>query len=548
MIVKQTASYFKKHSSIYSLLYARPLPPQHRFFSSNSSSSLFTKRLKELRQSIKDTESNPASTQQQPSQDQEQFQQNTAGIKHGVPDLVRAELVYSMDLDDVLSAMKRARSEGVNRQSNDFYNACLERINSLTTERGSRVGKSELIKVLREVSYYRPKEQAEKERMRKTQGIYTRQEAQDDLLSVRHKKLIEEKSDKFRTVPGDMANFLFQNLTKGFFKEMFTQFDDEQQSKTKTSLYDVLSNYIQLYQNVEVRINDMLSQQGLIDPKDSLDVLVSYAIAEEGTNTLYIRLVESMLQRTEEYNLVEIEMVMNYFPHNIWKSDPQLTRLRDIFYQPMIGKIGENIGKVDKRQFLSIFQGLSLTGEGVFRIELLNNILNSYVQRLKADEGDKSFTLKEVMMFLELFVQYLRSNQQVTDQIDTRILIKFTNEIAIDKSIPQLSILQISGLYWIYHNLGGLYDSSVIEKFEERISRLLRSEIQMQKSLDAQVESEASEGLQTMNVNDLEVIEHYYNTDTQLIEVSKRHKELLKLIKQAKHLDKPETERKWFHI
>jgi hypothetical protein len=72
-------------------------------------------------------------------------------------------------------------------------------------------------------------------------------------------------------------------------------------------------------------------------------------------------------------------MVMNYFPHNIWKSDHELTRLRDIFYQPMIQKIAENIAKVDKRQFLSIFQGLSLTGEGVFRIELLNNILNSYV-------------------------------------------------------------------------------------------------------------------------------------------------------------------------
>lgn len=39
----------------------------------------------------------------------------------------------------------------------------------------------------------------------------------------------------------------------------------------------------------------MLSQPGVIEPKDSLDILVSYAIAEEGTNTMYIRLVESML-------------------------------------------------------------------------------------------------------------------------------------------------------------------------------------------------------------------------------------------------------------
>lgn len=50
---------------------------------------------------------------------------------------------------------------------------------------------------------------------------------QDDIISVRHKELISQKSDKFRTVPGDMANFVFQNLSKGFFKNLFTQFDDE---------------------------------------------------------------------------------------------------------------------------------------------------------------------------------------------------------------------------------------------------------------------------------------------------------------------------------
>jgi hypothetical protein len=56
-----------------------------------------------------------------------------------------------------------------------------------------------------------------------------------------------------------MANFVFQNFSKGFFKDMFTQFDDDQASKTRITMYDVLSLYIQLYQNIEVRINDMLS-------------------------------------------------------------------------------------------------------------------------------------------------------------------------------------------------------------------------------------------------------------------------------------------------
>lgn len=51
-----------------------------------------------------------------------------------------------------------------------------------------------------------------------------------------------------------------------------------------------------------------------------------------------------------------------------------------------------------------------------------------------------------------------------------------------------------------------------------------------------------------MNSNDLEVIEHFYHTDVNLKEISKRQKEILKLIKQARNWDKPENERKWFHI
>lgn len=92
-------------------------------------------------------------------------------------------------------------------------------------------------------------------------------------------------------------------------------------------------------------------------------MLVSYAIAEEGTNTLYIRLVESMLRRSEEYTMVEVEMVLNYFPHAIWRNEQGLTRLREGFYMPIVQKVVETLPRVDKRQFLSLFQGLTLAGE-----------------------------------------------------------------------------------------------------------------------------------------------------------------------------------------
>jgi hypothetical protein len=218
-----------------SLLRARRVLTRVARFSTSSSSSLFQKRLKELRQSIKDTETaskNQAAAREGTSKDAHSMSQNyysdlnterPTSSAGQAPDLMRPELIYSMELEDVLGALRRVREDKtLPRQSHDFYNACLERINSLVIERGSKVGKNELVSILRELSYYRPKEDDEKERMRKSQGLYTKSEAQDDLLSVRHKRLIEEKSNRFRTVPGDMANFIFQNLSKGLFKDMFT--------------------------------------------------------------------------------------------------------------------------------------------------------------------------------------------------------------------------------------------------------------------------------------------------------------------------------------
>lgn len=44
----------------------------------------------------------------------------------------------------------------------------------------------------------------------------------------------------------------------------------------------------------------------------------------------------------------------------------------------------------------------------------------------------------------------------------------------------------------------------------------------LQKNLEKEMDADVPEGLQTMNVKDLEVIEHYYHGDVNLKEVSKR--------------------------
>ena len=74
----------------------------------------------------------------------------------------------------------------------------------------------------------------------------------------------------------------------------------------------------------------------MFDAKEALDILVSYSIAEEGTNTLYLRLIETLVKRREEYNMVELEMILNYFPHLIWQNEDNLIKLKDAFYYPML--------------------------------------------------------------------------------------------------------------------------------------------------------------------------------------------------------------------
>ena len=45
--------------------------------------------------------------------------------------------------------------------------------------------------------------------------------------------------------------------------------------------------------------------------------MVSYSIAEEGTNNMFIKVIQTMLTRRNpsDYNMVEVEMILNYFPH-----------------------------------------------------------------------------------------------------------------------------------------------------------------------------------------------------------------------------------------
>ena len=83
---------------------------------------------------------------------------------------------------------------------------------------------------------------------------------QDDRISVRHRNIIRKNSEKTQTLPEHVFGFLSEHIRGGMFKDMFTQFDDEQESKLAISLYDVMALYLQVYENLGIRVMDMQGQ------------------------------------------------------------------------------------------------------------------------------------------------------------------------------------------------------------------------------------------------------------------------------------------------
>lgn len=126
----------------------------------------------------------------------------------------------------------------------EFYFACLDRIDILITERDQLATHQQLINILQTLSYFRPKTAEYKYRSDKNAGYVDPDEANRDILSSRHRELIQANKDKYSTAIGHMGKHMYENLTKGFFKDMFTDYDADEKSKMKTGLYELLQMYI----------------------------------------------------------------------------------------------------------------------------------------------------------------------------------------------------------------------------------------------------------------------------------------------------------------
>ena len=88
----------------------------------------------------------------------------------------------------------------------------------------------------------------------------------------------------------------------------------------------------------------------------------------------------------------------------------------------------------------------------------------------------------------------------------------------------------------------------MVSKMEQRLIHLLRYEIELQKKLEIDYDADVPEGLQSLKKEEVELIENYYKTNTELQNATSRSREVLSLTKQCIYWDQSEKERKWFHF
>jgi len=71
---------------------------------------------------------------------------------------VKSDVIYGYDLDETLDILKKVAVESGGSASYEFYHACLDRLDILITERNSVVKKDEVVRILRVLSYFRPRD------------------------------------------------------------------------------------------------------------------------------------------------------------------------------------------------------------------------------------------------------------------------------------------------------------------------------------------------------------------------------------------------------
>jgi hypothetical protein len=88
--------------------------------------------------------------------------------------------------------------------------------------------------------------------------------------------------------------------------------------------------------------------------------------------------------------------------------------------------------------------------------------------------------------------------------VDKQALIDFTNEkFLMGKLEAGLDFSQLVSLYWIYHNMGCLWNSKLLAIMENSLVKFVEDEILLQQQLEKERSEKTDDNLQSLALRDI---------------------------------------------
>jgi len=451
--------------------------------------------------------------------------------------------ISGMSLDQTIDQLRLAIEQ--KNTSHNMYYKILERIQEIVIDEPETTGKPEILRILRALNYYRPKDEEILARQARNQGYITKEE---DPISKAHLAQIKKNAFKSATPITQISDHMKEGLKLNYLKGLIMDYNPGEDEVTSKSIYDILEIYKTLFKNIELVIHEEMNRKN-VDEREVLDILVGFSISGEATNVLLERIIEIIYPNLQsgKYTLHDLELIINYFPQELWAESPLHKEKANKFNLMISSIILQEIDKFSNRELLSFFQAFS--NSFVFPPKLLNKLLNSLVGKIRQEE----LTKKEFMDFLEIYALLVSGDHSSAKSIDSHLLMTFASEYIQKKHSKgelNLNFQQVVQLYWVYEQGGILEDPTckkIIKPLEDILNDTLAQLIAKHQPLSEQNIYEGDTQEMELDERDADTMLHYYQTFGQEGSLSNAN-QVIKTIKSLlkKYDDRPEKERKWF--
>lgn len=407
--------------------------------------------------------------------------------------------IENMDVNDILEIIsKLLKAENNNI---DLWYKLLNQFNELLCSH--RVFKKDIINLLELLSFFKPKILEKKILPKEMIQI-----GSENLLSKKHEEeyyRLTQPKDIF----GQFALHLKKNLSANVISKFF-EFGKkfENRENIDENIDDLLGLYSTLFKNLELKIvDDIANGRTAYNHKEAVILIKSFSCAQEGSNMLYELLMRKIIKNFDELTLSEIEIVLNYLPHELYNNKQinvdseekyvEMGRTKSVseFYNNVYDKVIKNIPKADNQLFLSLCQGcfrikfVDIDVIGAFLLnfdERLANFEEYYNRKYSSDncqetvkkEASESVLDNEkknfIFSFLQILTYFIRNDvdENFLKEIDFEVLWKSLYENFTKKYLDEFTLKEISTLFWIMYHFRSITNDK-IEFFEKAINTIL---------------------------------------------------------------------------